>query len=136
MGKAVAPDHKTGNGEWNGGCAFVSPLGNVTGSAGGAVASEVFIAPFDFFLKDAVFYAKLGNANAAAKVNLNVAGSAVLVDFAANGLATGASATMMTAASAPFIALDYLVKKGQAVTFDLEALADFAGSVVICGNPA
>ena len=130
MGKS--PTGKTGNLEYDGGGFFVVNTPNMAGAASASRVSDKQIAPFDYKVKEALFHISDTLAATTAVASLRV-GGVVVASVSCNGLATGL-VDIKAGATTTWRAADFLVRRGQAVTFSIPNVASFGGQGILVGN--
>lgn len=131
MGKT--PTGKTGDLEYNGAAPVVFPFSLQAGATTASAASNEFIAPFDFKLKEALWNLSDALAATTAIVSLRRNGT-VIASLTTNGLATGL-VDVKAGSTTTFAGTDYLIRRGDRIKYTIPAVASFGGQGVIVGNP-
>lgn len=131
MGKT--PTGKTGSLEYDGAAPVVFPFSLQAGATTASAASNEFIAPYDFKIKDLLWNLSDALAATTAIVSFRRNGT-VIASKQTNGLATGL-VDVKSGSTTTFAGTDYLIRRGDRLKFTIPAVASFGGQGVMVGNP-
>lgn len=133
MGKS--PTGKTGAQEYSGGGFFQHQFDALTGVASATGLSDVFVAPFNFNIKELLFNITDGLSATTAVVTVKRNGTAI-ASLSCNALATGL-VDVANGFTTTFLGTNpnKEIYRGDEIQFSIPAVASFGGRGVLVGNP-